>query len=272
MSDVQQLPWQPLWPGKAPGAAGNGQADTPAIQPYLPKGDRLRGCVLVCPGGAYHRLAQHEGEPVARWLAGLGLASAVLRYRLRPYRHPVPLNDALRAIRLVRTRAESWGVAPGRVGVLGFSAGGHLAASAGTMHRQAQLNADDPVDAHPSRPDAMILCYAVTSAGPNRHQASFDHLVGPDASDDDRQAASPENHVSADTPPTFLWHTADDPAVPVENALLMAGALRKAEVPFALHVFPHGRHGLGLADEQPDAAAWTDLCATWLASLGFIQP
>jgi acetyl esterase/lipase len=272
VTDIQQLPWQPLWPGLEPAAMADGSADIPALRPYVRNGGRPRPCIIVCPGGAYHRLSPHEGEPVARWLAGLGLASAELRYRVRPHRHPVPLNDALRAIRLVRAKAEPWGVDPGRVGVLGFSAGGHLAASAGTLHRQAQLDPHDPIDVQPSRPDAMILCYAVTSAGPNRHQASFDNLVGPDASDTDRQAASPENHVSADTPPAFLWHTADDPAVPVENALLMAGALRKADVPFALHIFPHGRHGLGLADEQPDAAAWTDLCATWLASIGFILP
>lgn len=260
------LPTIPLWPAAATTLAED--AAIPRLTPYLPA-TPARGAVIVCPGGGYGRLAPHEGEPIARWLVGLGLAAFVLEYRVAPHRHPVPLGDARRAIRLVRARAAAWGLAAPRIAILGFSAGGHLAASAGVLHAPGDPASADPIERASSRPDAVILCYPVITFGDQRHQGSADNLLGPDADAGARDAVSLERHVGPDTPPAFLWHTADDASVPVEHSLLFAGALRAQGVPFALHVYPHGRHGLGLANEEPPVATWTALCAQWLAAQGF---
>lgn len=258
----------PLWPALANDAAA-GEGDWPQLTPYLPTGRAPRGAIIVCPGGGYARLAPHEGEPIARWLVGLGIAAFVLRYRVAPHRHPVPLGDAQRAIRLVRSCAEGWGVAAMPVGVLGFSAGGHLSASLGVFNDGGDPAHADVVERASCRPDALVLCYPVITFGTERHLGSTDNLLGPDADAASRAAVSLERHVSARTPPTFLWHTADDASVPVEHSLLFAGALARHNVPFALHVYPQGRHGLGLAGEDPVVGSWTGLCATWLATQGF---
>ena len=255
----------PLWPA---GHAGADAADAPDLTPYLPTGGSARGAVIVCPGGGYGRLAPHEGEPIARWLVGLGIAAFVLRYRVAPHHHPVPLGDAQRAIRLVRERAAEWGVTASPLGILGFSAGGHLAASAGVLP-EIERAAPGEGAAVSCRPDALVLCYPVISFGERRHQGSTDNLLGPGADAARREAVSLERHVGADTPPTFLWHTADDASVPVAHSLLFADALGRHGVLFALHIYPRGRHGLGLAEEEPTVASWTGLCATWLAGQGF---
>ena len=258
----------PLWP--ANGALGAGDpADQPTLTPYLPATGKAREAIIVCPGGGYGRLAPHEGEPIAQWLNGLGIAAFVLHYRVAPHRHPTPLGDAQRAIRIVRQRGAEWGLASSRVGLLGFSAGGHLTASAGVFHDPGDQANADPVERVSSRPDALILCYPVISFIDFHHQGSTDNLLGPEATAASREAVSLERHVDATTPPTFLWHTADDAAVPVEHSLIFAGALRRHEIPFELHVYPHGRHGLGLAEEAPLVAGWTTLCASWLATQGF---
>jgi acetyl esterase/lipase len=237
---------------------------------FAPRRDPApRPAVVVCPGGGYAGLAPHEGLPVARWLCGLGVDAFVLRYRVAPHRHPAPLQDAQRALRTVRHRAGEWGVDPGRVGILGFSAGGHLAATAGTHGDPGNAAAADPVERQSSRPDLMVLCYAVLTFGPFGHEGSLRNLLGPDAPPALRASLSLETRVREDTPAAFLWHTADDQGVPVENSLLFAMALRRAGVPFALHVFEHGRHGLGLAEEDPDVGAWTVRCEAWLAAHGF---
>jgi acetyl esterase/lipase len=223
------------------------------LTPYLVDGPGPHPAMVVCPGGGYRRHAPHEREPVARWLNGLGIAAFVLEYRVAPQRHPAPLEDATDAIRTVRQRAAEWRVDPSRVGILGFSAGGHVAASAGTL-------AEDPS----GRPDLVVLCYPVISFGEHRHDGSMLNLLGDDPPADAQAALSLETRVSAETPPAFLWHTAEDGAVPVENSLLFAAALARHDVPFALHVFPHGRHGLGLAEGEPEVGAWTSLCAAWL--------
>lgn len=245
-----------------------GEAAIPRLTPYLPAGVS-RGAIVICPGGGYRMLAPHEGEPIARWLNGLGVAAFVLEYRVAPHRHPVPLGDAQRAIRLVRHHAAEWALADGPLGVLGFSAGGHLAASAGVFADDGERESADPVARASARPDALILCYPVLTFGESRHQGSIENLLGPDAPAAALAALSLETRVTPATPPTFLWHTADDAAVPVENSLLFAGALRRAGVPFALHVYPHGRHGLGLATDDPVVGSWTMLCGTWLATQGF---
>lgn len=258
-----------LWPDGAPGAKGDTLEDKPRITPYLMPGDGPNACVVVCPGGGYGGRAAHEGEPVARWLNTLGISAVVLDYRVKPYQHPIPLGDAQRAIRFVRAKAAEWRIDPRRVGILGFSAGGHLAASASTIFDAGNPNAPDPIDRQSCRPDATILCYPVITFGEFRHNGSMVNLLGENADPKLRESLSLETRVTPQTPPTFLWHTSDDPGVPVENSLLYAMALRKNKVPFALHVFPHGRHGIGLAANVPEARQWPTLCAEWLTGLGF---
>jgi acetyl esterase/lipase len=257
----------PLWP---PGSVhGQDQGSgAPRLTPFLPAVPSA-GAIVVCPGGGYRTLAPHEGEPIARWLAGLGLAAFVLSYRVAPHRHPAPLLDAQRALRLVRCQAGRWGLTTPRVGILGFSAGGHLAATAGTQFDRGAPLAADPVERHGCRPDLLILGYPVISFGEHRHEGSLANLLGADAPDALRRALSAEERVTAATPPAFLWHTADDASVPVEHSLLFALALRRHGVPFALHVYPHGRHGLGLTADDPVVGSWTALCARWLAGQGF---
>jgi acetyl esterase/lipase len=256
-----------LWPD----APVTGPASLPRIVPYLLPGPPARACVLVFPGGGYGNHAPHECEPVARWLNGLGVSAAVVFYRIAPHRHPLPLRDAQRAVRLARAHAAEWQVDPRRVGVLGFSAGGHCAASAGTIFDPGNPDAGDPVERQSSRPDAMILCYPVLTFGEYRHTGCMHNLLGENPPGTLRHELSLENRVTAQTPPTFLWHTTGDAAVPVQNSLLFAEALAFHQAPFALHVFPGGRHGLGLAGSDPYFGTWTACCAQWLERIGFAR-
>lgn len=243
--------------------------DPPSLEPFLLPGEP-RGAVIVFPGGGYNHLAEHEGEPIARWLNAEGLAAFVLRYRVSPYKHPAPWQDASRAVRLVRSRATEWGVRPDKIGVLGFSAGGHLAATLSTRWDQGDPTDPDPVERHSSRPDAAVLCYAVVTFFERYyHGGSVRTLLGDPPPQELADSLSAELGVTVKTPPAFLWHTADDDRVPVENSLLYAAALRRCAVPFELHIFPHGRHGLGLAAADPVVGQWTALCAGWLRSAGF---
>ena len=217
-----------------------------------------RGSIIVCPGGGYTGKAPHEGAPIARKLNTYGLNAYVLDYRVHPDLHPSPVQDARRAILMARERASKDGTRADRIGILGFSAGGHLAASAGTMWEQ---------DIY--RPDAMVLCYPVITMGKNGHTGSRISLLGEAASRTLIDDLSLENRVDRHTPPAFLWHTADDEAVPVENTLLMAAALASRQVPFSCHIYPHGTHGLGLAEGLADVCGWMDSCVTFRESLGF---
>ncbi|MDG0811996.1 alpha/beta hydrolase [Cohnella rhizosphaerae] len=258
-----------LWPDGAPYAEGDGPEDRPAIFPYLLEGTD-RPVVIVAPGGGYGTRAAHEGEPIAKWLNGLGISAFVLRYRVAPYKHPAPLADALRAVRTVRARAAEFGIDPGRIGLLGFSAGGHLVATAGTQWEGPNPEAADEIDRASDRPDLIVLCYPViTFKDPHTHAGSRQNLLGetPDAALVD--AMSAERRVTAETPPAFLWHTSDDAAVPVENSLLFAAALREKGVPFDLHVYSKGVHGIGLAEDHPYASGWTSAAAAWLKTQGF---
>jgi acetyl esterase/lipase len=264
-----------LWPDGAPGAVAREPVDQPKITAYLAPADRATGAaVVVCPGGGYRVLAaDHEGRQVAEWLNSLGVSAFVLQYRLgERYRHPAPLQDAQRAIRLVRSRAKEWGVDPARVGILGFSAGGHLASTAATHFDEGgRADAADPVERQPSRPDFAVLCYAVISlVDPVAHTGSRRFLLGDPADPALVEQLSNERQVTPRTPPTFLWHTADDASVPVENSILFFEALEKAGVPGELHVFPHGRHGLGLAPDDPVVSQWPRLCAAWMQALGLL--
>ncbi|MBL1068007.1 alpha/beta hydrolase [Streptomyces sp. 7-21] len=215
--------------------------------------------VLVLPGGAYLNHASHESEPVARWLNDLGLAAFVLRYRVAPHRHPAPLTDAVAALRAIRASAPRLGVDPARVGVLGFSAGGHLAAS---------LASGPGVEAA-DRPALAVLGYPVISFSQLPHLGSLTALLGEDATTAERRAASRELAVDPHTPPVFLWHTADDEAVDVAHSLRYAEALTAAGVPVELHVLPHGRHGVGLATGDPVVSRWTGWCAEWFRAHGW---
>lgn len=237
--------------------------ETPSIQPYF-AGKEKAPAVLIFPGGSYRRRADHEGEPVAKWLNSLGIHAFVVHYRVAPYKHLVPLLDASRAVRLVRHHAHAWQVDAKKVGVLGFSAGGHVAATLATKYDHGDEKAADPVERESSRPDLLILGYPVITFGEFRHPDSMENLLGKDPSGEMRLFLSNERYVTKEVPPVFLWHTAEDKPVPVENSLLFASALSRAGIPFDLHIFESGRHGLGLASDHPEAAEWTSLCAKWL--------
>lgn len=235
----------------------------------LPPRAQPRGAVLVCPGGGYGGRAAHEGDPIAKAYNDHGFHAFVVHYRVKPCQHPAPLSDAVNAMRLIRRNAATWGISPTHIAVCGFSAGGHLAGSLCVLHGRIPAAPDDP----PARPDAMILSYAVlTTQAP--HKGSFDNLLGAGATQEERERFSIERHVDSGTPPAFLWHTADDGSVPVENALLMGLALRQHGVPFELHVFPKGPHGVGLALDparklSPRLSAWMGLSCGWLDELGW---
>jgi acetyl esterase/lipase len=258
-----------LWPNEAPFAKGDTDEDRPAITPYLAEGNN-RPAVIVCPGGGYGSRARHEADPIALWLNGLGISAFVLRYRVAPYQYPCALLDTQRAIRTVRHEAEKFRIDPDKVGLLGFSAGGHLTANAGTSYDKGNREAEDEIERQSCRPDLLMLCYPViTMTNPYTHLGSRRNLLGNDAEESKYLQHSNELNVTKDTPPAFLWHTSNDGAVPVENSLLFAGALSKHDVLFDLHVYAKGRHGLGLAEDEPHTIGWTDACASWLMLNGF---
>jgi acetyl esterase/lipase len=263
-----------LWPQGAPGAVGQQPEDKPELWVYLPQQRATGAGIVVCPGGGYGTLALgHEGRDIAAWLNGNGIAAFVLKYRLGPrYRHPAPLQDATRAMRLVRHGAEQYGVDPQRIGILGFSAGGHLASTVATHFDEGDPQAADPVERHSSRPDFAVLCYPVISlAAEFSHGGSRRNLLGdaPDAAL--VESLSNERQVTSQTPPTFLFHTNADTGVPPENSIAFYLALRKARVPAELHIFEPGRHGLGLAPQEPAVSAWPELCLRWLRTRGVLR-
>ncbi|HNZ18646.1 MAG TPA: alpha/beta hydrolase [Candidatus Hydrogenedentes bacterium] len=262
----------PIWDGAPPEAMGAEDADIPTLGLYPLDTDTPAPAVLVCPGGGYSGHAMdHEGEQIAQWLNKNGLAAFVLKYRLSPYRHPVPLNDAKRAMRLIRANATAWNMDPARLGIMGFSAGGHLASTVSTHFDSGNASARDAVERQSSRPDFAILCYPViTFEPPYAHMGSRNNLLGENAPEELVKNLSNHTQVTAQTPPTFLFHTADDPGVPVQNSLLYFGALREHDVPAELHVYEHGRHGVGLAPDMPELATWPGLCITWLRVRGIL--
>ncbi|MBC8041480.1 MAG: alpha/beta hydrolase [Opitutaceae bacterium] len=263
----------PLWSSPAPGALGSAPQDIPTLTAYLPSPKKRNGAtMLVLPGGGYGELAAHEGQGYAEWFAAHGVAAYVLQYRLgsHGYRHPVMLNDVARALRTVRSWALRDGLDPARIGIIGSSAGGHLASTLLTHFDAGNVSASDVIERESSRPDLGILCYPVISLGEFTHQGSKQNLLGENPPPDLVRLLSNELHVTAATPPTFLWHTADDTAVPVENALLFASALRRAGVPFDLHVYEHGRHGLGLPNPKETVPPWDIDLLFWLKQRRFL--
>ena len=262
-----------LWPNGAPGALGHEPGDIPTLTPYLPPPDKATGAaIIVCPGGGYSHLADHEGRPVAEWLNTLGITAFVLKYRLGPrYHHPAPLLDAARAIRTVRARATQWHLDPNRIGILGFSAGGHLAATIGTRFDAGTPDAADNIERVSSRPDLIMLIYPVITMGEFTHAGSKRMLLGENPTADLVKLLSNDEHVTKETPPAFLVHTADDPGVPVENSLRFAEALRKMKVPVEVHIYEHGPHGFGLGGKDPILSTWPQRCADWLKVHGFVK-
>lgn len=247
----------------------DGSDDAPSIEPFLLDGEGPHPVMIIAPGGGYSFRASHEAYPVADWLNSIGISAVVLHYRVAPYKHPVPLGDVQRAIRMVRYQFTEWNLDPNRVGILGFSAGGHLASTVGTHFDFGNKSSEDPIDQFSCRPDVMVLCYPVITMGESTHEGSKLNLLGENPSAEIIHLLSNELHITEQTPPAFLWHTADDAAVDVENSLLFAAELRRNKVSFDLHVFESGQHGLGLAEDHPEAKAWPVLCEAWLRKRGF---
>ncbi|MDZ7640128.1 MAG: alpha/beta hydrolase [Bryobacterales bacterium] len=266
---------QPLYAGPAPGAVGSEEKDIPEITIYpAPQGASTRSAVVVFPGGGYVNLAMgHEGKDIANWLNARGVTAFVLKYRLAPrYRHPAMLQDAQRAIRTARSKAAALGFEKNRVGIWGFSAGGHLASTASTHFDAGSPSASDPIERESSRPDFAVLCYPVVSFDDAiAHSGSKRNLLGPNPESSLVENLSNEKQVTAQTPPTFLFHTGDDPGVPVENSIHYYLALRKHKVPAELHVYEHGRHGVGLAPFDPILSTWPARLEGWLRFHGWLS-
>jgi len=274
----------PLWPaGKVPGSHGTDPAkDIPTLTPFWPEAGRATGAaMIVCPGGGYRMLADHEGRVYAAWLAERGIAAFVLKYRLgsNGYQHPAMMYDVQRAIRLVRSHTSEWKIDPNRIGVMGSSAGGHLASTALTHFDAGKADAEDPVERVSSRPDLGVLCYAVITMGEHTHAGSKTSLLGATPSPDLVELLSNERRVTKETPPCFLWHTRDDGAVSVRNSLDFAEALLRSGVPYELHVFQSGPHGLGMgvkeytpgSTDESSLHPWTRNLHAWLKEQRFVK-
>lgn len=275
----------PLWPEGVPGQRTDLGGETlveervanvhePTLTLFTPPAGAASGtAVIVCPGGGYARLAiEKEGRLTAEWLTGLGVTAFVLKSRLKEYGHPAPLRDVLRAIRLVRARSAEWGIRPDRIGVLGFSAGGHLAASAATLFDDPDGGTGAALDTISARPDFAILIYPVIRlAGPHAHAGSAHNLLGASATPDRQERYSPDTRVHAQTPPVWMVHGGTDSAVVPENSVLFYLALRRAGVPAELHLYEQGPHGIGLQPGFGAMSDWPQRCAEWLGGRGLLR-
>jgi acetyl esterase/lipase len=261
----------PLWPDGAPGARGTADSDIPKITVYLPGGRNTGTGVLIFPGGSYAFLAMdHEGRQIADLLNNLGVAAFVVQYRVTPYHHPIELNDATRAIRYVRSHSAEFKISPDRVGVWGFSAGGHLASTLGTHYDSGNPSATDPIERVSSRPDFMILAYPVIDPLGGASKGSYENLLGKDADPALVRELSNDLHVNAQTPPTFLMAASDDNAVSPECAVNFYSALLKAGVPAELHIYESGGHGFGLGSTNPRVSSWSQRLAEWMRDRGLL--
>jgi acetyl esterase/lipase len=264
-----------LWPHAAPGALGKDDKDIPTLTPYWAETSRATGAAfVVCPGGGYNMLAPHEGEAYARWLNDLGIHALVLKYRLVKdgYHLPEILQDAARSVRLVRAHAKDWSIDPDRIGIIGSSAGGHLAATLMTRFDAGQPDASDPVERASSQPNLGVLCYAFILFDRSDKSDRQERFLGAHYSAEQVRAFSPALNVTKHTPPCFVWQTVEDTAVVVENSLVLADALRSAGVSFELHLYEKGRHGIGLGTREYDSAKlhpWANACALWLRERGY---
>lgn len=271
----EPLPPVRLWPADAPGALGAGPNDVPKLTPWLARGAGPHPAIVVLPGGGYAGHAPHEGPAYAAWLQTNGISAFVATYRLgsRGYRHPCMWQDAARAVRIVRARAAEWNVDPRRVGVMGSSAGGHLAATLLTQFDDGSADADDPAERQSCRPDFGVLCYPVISLEDDiGHAGSTHQLLGDRPAPSLRRSLSAHLNVTSNTPPVFLWSLDKDPVVNVENSLRFATALSARGVPFELHVYAGDRHGTGLKNYPVDDALhpWTAALFRWLRLRGIL--
>lgn len=262
-------PREPLWPNGVPNNPSKIHPERPCITRYAPPADKNSGvAVIICPGGSYAALAgDHEGKNIALWLNSLGITGIVLEYRMKEDHcaHPAPLHDAQRALRTVRFHAKEWNLNPNQIGLMGFSAGGHLASTTATQFDSGNPTATDPIDRRGSRPDFLILCYPVISfSAPFAHEGSRWNLLGDTPSKELCVELSGEQQVTADTPPTFLFHTDEDSGVVAEHSVEFYLALRKANVPAELHIYRQGAHGVGLAHETIGTQEWPNACANWM--------
>jgi acetyl esterase/lipase len=265
----------PLWENGAPGTPANKPENEPVLFAYRPESQNAaRSAVVVCPGGGYVHLAMdHEGKQIAEWFNQLGVTAFVLQYRNNSsgHQHPVPMMDGQRAIRTVRARAAEWNIDPAGIGVMGFSAGGHLASTLATHFDDGQSDAADAIDRASSRPDFLILCYPVISMTESyMHRGSRENLLGKNADDTLAANLSNEKQVTAQTPPTFIFQTDADTAVPAENCVAFYLALRRAGVPAELHIYQDGKHGVGLARDLPATSSWPDRLRDWLQVRGLL--
>ncbi len=270
---------QPLWPDGAPGSTTHNEGDIPQLFVKLVESDEPTAAIVILPGGGYGGHAiDHEGHQFADWFASLGVSSAICTYRLRGkgnngkgYGHPYPMLDAQRAIQTLRANAKEWNIDPQRVGVIGFSAGGHLCSTVSTHFAEVDESSADSIARLSSRPDFAILAYPVIGFDkPYTHRGSQKNLLGENPDPDLVKSLSNEEQVSAQTPPTFLFHTVADKAVPVENSIEYFKACRAHGVPVELHVFNQGRHGVGLARDTPLASQWPKLCEQWLRQIAVV--
>ena len=265
-----------LWSDGAPGAKGDTENDKPTLTIYLPQKEKANGTsVVICPGGGYwgHSF-DHEGHKIAKWLNSNGIAGFIVKYRCKSmgYQHPYPLLDAQRAIRTVRGGAKKFNIDPAKIGIIGFSAGGHLASTTGTHFDQGKPDAKNAIDKVSCRPDFMILVYPVITLTQDFcHTGSRKNLLGPNPDKKLVESLSSELQVTSQTPPAFLFHTGEDTGVPPENSISFYLALQKAKVPAELHIFQKGPHGAGLAGYLPTASAWPDMCLTWLKDIKLIE-
>jgi acetyl esterase/lipase len=257
-----------------PESLGNADKDTPTLTPFWPEAGKASGAVMIVfPGGGYRNLAAHEGAPFAEWLASQGIAAFVLKYRLTTdgYKVPTTYLDASRAIRTVRSHATDWGLDPKRLGVIGSSAGGHLAAMCVTQFDAGKADASDPIERASSRPDLAILCYGfILFDQPNAERE--ERFLGANGTPEQKRFLSPRLNVRSETPPCFIWQTGEDDKVPAENAFAFAAALREKRVPFDLHIYRDGKHGIGIGTKDGDPAKmhpWTRDAAFWLGHQGF---
>lgn len=269
-------PVELLWPDGAPGATGDAEGDKPTLTVFLPPKEHATGVsVVICPGGGYHVLAMdHEGYAVAKWLNSFGVAGFVLKYRHRGtgYGYPAPMLDAKRAVRMVRARAEEWKLNPGRIGIMGFSAGGHLASTVGTHFDNGRADATDSIDKVSCRPDFMVLVYPVISfVEAYTHEGTKKNLLGDKPDPKLLKKLSNERHITSQTPPTFLVHTNEDSAVPAENSMFFFLALRRAHIAVEMHIFARGPHGFGLGKKGEPHAMWPKLCELWMKRIGLIK-
>lgn len=261
-----------LWPQ----LAGKADKDNPTLTMYVPDSAKVTGAaIIICPGGAYRGLAKHEGEDYARFLTQYGVTAFVLKYRHGGggYKYPDITADAARAVRMVREGARRWNLKKNKIGIMGSSAGGHLASTMMTHFDEGDKTSTDSIERVSSRPDFGILCYPVISMGPISHAISREQFLGPNPSKSLVELYSNELQVTASTPPCFLWHTDEDSVVSVQNSLDFAASLQKHGVAFDFHVYEHGRHGLGLGDKYPftNALPWTRDLIVWLKSRGAVN-